>query len=72
LNQEIVIQVIAVLFVPLAVITAAVFGLAIISGVAGKVVLFVEDLTNLRDARRLTSRRVATADGASRTGVNAC
>ena len=42
LNQEIVIQVIAVLFVPLAVIAAAVFGLAIISGVAGKVVLFVK------------------------------
>ena len=50
INQEIVLQIIAVLFAPLALIVAAAFGVALVTGVAGRVVLFVEDLANHGDA----------------------
>lgn len=70
-NQEIVVQIIAIVFAPLALIGGAVFGVAVVTGLAGRVILLVEDLWNVRDARRMTATRGSAPARTPQTPVRA-
>lgn len=70
LNEDIVIQVIALLIAPLALITAALVAVSLVTGFAGRVVMLAEDLINLPDARRQVARR-RSAEVGSRVGWSA-
>ena len=71
INQETLIEIVAVVLAPMALITAAVVAVAFLTGVAGRLVMAVEDLTNLPIARRQVAHRVATPLGSPRTGGRA-